>query len=366
MRIVVKLGTSTLTGGGKKLKARALLKFAEEITELTRAGHELILVSSGAVAAGREVLMQQYLAKHIPAKQMLAAIGQPRLMHRYSELFGLFDLPVAQVLLTRDDIEDRKRYLNARDMLDALLKAGVLPIINENDAVSVAEIKLGDNDQLSAWVANLVQADRLVLVTDCDGLFDKDPREHADAQLVESVHGAIPAALWQAAGGSVSGLGTGGMSTKLLAADIARAIGCDVLIVNGAREKVLSGALFGDLRCTRFFASQNAQDSRKRFLLTQPAAGEIAIDHGASLALQQGKSLLAAGLQSLSGSFERGDVVRIRAADKDIARGVIRYSSSELQKLFGAQSSAIAAILGYSAGGAIVHRNDLVMLSAAE
>ena len=365
MRIVVKLGTSSVTAGTKKLHAPSLLRFAQEIAALKVLGHEVILVSSGAVAAGREVLQQPSLAKHLPAKQMLAAVGQPRLMHRYSELFGYFDITVAQVLLTRADIEDRKRYLNARDTLNAMLKHQVLPIINENDAVSTAEIRVGDNDQLSALVANLIQAEQLILVTDCAGLYDKNPREFADATLIRDIPGPISAAQWQAAGGPNSSngamLGTGGMVTKLQAAEIARNIGCAVMIVDGREVQVLQRALDGSLACTRIQALADAFESRKRFLRTQTPRGSVRIDAGAACALSAGKSLLAVGVTEIVGEFDRGEMLLILAASGELARGLVRYSSAELRQIAGAHSAAIHLRLGFSLGHAVVHKNDLLL-----
>ncbi len=361
MRIVVKLGTSSVTAGTKKLHAPSLLRFAQEIAQLRALGHEVILVSSGAVAAGREVLQQPTLAKHLPAKQMLAAVGQPRLMHRYSELFGYFDIAVAQVLLTKADIEDRKRYLNARDTLNAMLAHQVLPIINENDAVSTAEIRVGDNDQLSALVANLIQADKLILVTDCAGLFDKNPREFADANLITDIPGPISAAQWQSAGGSSSGLGTGGMTTKLQAAEMARNIGCEVLIVDASEPNVLQRALAGTLACTRFHALADPKESKKRFLRTQSLQGALHIDAGAAVALGAGKSLLAVGVVKIVGEFDRGAMVQVIDASVELARGLVRYSSAELSQIAGTQSKDIHAQLGFSLGNAVIHRNDLLV-----
>lgn len=361
MRIVVKLGTSSVTAGTKKLHAPSLLRFAQEIAALRALGHQLILVSSGAVAAGREVLQQPTLPKHLPAKQMLAAVGQPRLMHRYSELFGYFDIPVAQVLLTRADIEDRKRYLNARDTLNAMLKHQVLPIINENDAVSTAEIRVGDNDQLSALVANLIQADQLILVTDCAGLYDKNPKEFDNATLIADIPGPISPAQWQAAGGASSGLGTGGMITKLHAAEIARNVGCAVMIVDGREPQVLQRALAGSLKCTRIHAIADSSESRKRFLRTQTARGILHIDAGAAAALMAGKSLLAVGVAEVIGDFDRGEMLQIKDINGELARGLVRYSSAELRQIAGMQSAAIHAKLGFSLGHAVIHRNDLLV-----
>jgi glutamate 5-kinase len=366
MRWVIKLGTSTLTAGSKSLHLPTLLKFARELCALKNAGHEIVLVSSGAVAAGRDALKSQAprSAKHsskLARKQMLAAVGQPRLMQLWREILGFYGITVAQVLLTRADIEDRKRYLNARDTLEALLQSDIIPIINENDAVSTSEIQVGDNDQLSALVVNLVWAERLVLLTDCAGLFDADPRANPNARLIERVTGPISAALWQAAGSSQSGLGTGGMSTKLKAADMARALGCEVVIANGAEVDVLARIEQDTLPCTRFAPTQGRTEGRKRFLQTQTAQGDLVLDAGAADALRAGKSALVVGLKVVHGEFQRGDVVTLSHDGQRLARGIVRYAYQELQTIQGARADGIIAKLGYSFGAVMVHRDELLL-----
>ena len=230
MRLVVKFGTSTLTAGSPHLSPPRIIDLVRQLAGLRGQGHEVVLVSSGAMAAGRSALNFPDLPKHIPKKQMLAAVGQPRLMALYEQLFSYYAVTVAQILLTRADLADRRRYLNSRNTLNALLTQGVVPIVNENDTVATEEIRVGDNDNLSALVANLVDADQLILLTDQAGLFTADPRRDPGAQLVAEVREPeIPAALWEAAGGSATGLGTGGMVTKLQAADLARRSGCGEL-----------------------------------------------------------------------------------------------------------------------------------------
>ena len=228
MRIVVKIGTSSLTNGTKRIAPPFIIDLARQTALLQNSGHQVLLVSSGAIAAGREKLNYPQLPKNMPAKQMLAALGQLRLMALYEQIFELYGLLVGQVLLTRADLSDRRRYLNARNTLVAMLMQKIIPIVNENDTVATEEIRLGDNDNLSSLVANLIDADLLILLTDQDGLFTADPRSNPQAELVRTVSAEqIPDALWQAAGGSKSGLGTGGMSTKLQAADLARHSGSD-------------------------------------------------------------------------------------------------------------------------------------------
>lgn len=365
-RIVVKLGTSTLTAGASRLSLPRMVDLVRQMAQLhTQAGAALIVVSSGAMAAGRECLSFPQLPKDIPAKQMLAAIGQPRLMAIYEQLFGLYGLKVAQVLLTRADLADRRRYLNARNTLNALLEQDVIPIINENDTVATEEIRVGDNDNLSALVANLVEADLLALLTDQAGLYTADPRSDPSAQLVRQVSGAhIPAAVWRAAGGSVGGLGTGGMLTKLQAADLARRAGATVVIAAGAEPDVLPRLAAGEALGTRFTPVVSALEGHKRFILAgRRAPGALAVDDGAVQALRRGGSLLPVGLVSVSGRFQRGDTVRVMdAAGNEIARGLSNYSAEDLQRIRGAQSEQIEAILGFFYGDEAIHHNNMVVL----
>jgi glutamate 5-kinase len=234
MRIVIKLGTSSLTNGTTHIAPPFLIDLARQVSQLQTNGHQVVLVSSGAMAAGREKLNFPRLPKDMPAKQMLAAIGQPRLMALYEQIFGLYGMVVAQILLTRADLSHRRRYLNARNTLVALLMQNVIPIINENDTVATEEIRVGDNDNLSALAANLIDADTLILLTDQDGLFTADPRSNPNAELVQTISDEhIPETVWQSAGGTKSGLGTGGMLTKIQAADLARRSGTSCIIANG-------------------------------------------------------------------------------------------------------------------------------------
>jgi len=365
MRIIVKLGTSTLTAGTSHIAAPVLIGIARQVQVLQKSGHQVVIVSSGAMAAGRETLGFPSLPKDIPAKQMLSALGQPRLMSLYEQLFGFYDLTVAQVLLTRADLNNRRSYLNARNTLMALLDHGVIPVVNENDTVATEEIRVGDNDNLSALVANLVDADWLVLLTDQPGLFTADPRTTPDSKLVEEVSTAeIPEWLWQAAGGRGSGLGTGGMVTKLQAADLARRSGATCLIADGGESDVLVRLVNGEKLGTRFLPVASAVESRKRYILSaRRAPGALCVDEGAARALRQGSSLLPVGLVGVSGVFERGDTVRVLdASEKEIARGIVNYSSRDLSQLTRRRSDEIETILGYNFGDEIVHRNNLVLL----
>lgn len=364
MRIVVKFGTSTLTGGGTRLSAPRLVDLVRQLSSLHETGHQLIVVSSGAMAAGREALGYPQLPKDVPAKQMLAAIGQPRLMARYEQLFGLFGVTVAQVLLTRDDLANRRRYLNARNTLTALLDQRVIPIVNENDTVATEEIRVGDNDNLSALVANLVDADTLVLLTDQPGLLTADPRRDPAARLVDEVTTPdIPPELWEAAGGSANGLGTGGMVTKLQAADLARRSGAAVVIAQGSAPDILIRLAAGEGLGTRFRALASAVESRKRYILAGGAAGTLVVDAGAIRALRRGGSLLPVGVSAVEGLFDRGDTVRvIDPAGHEIARGIANYSAGDLFTIRQRHSEEIESLLGYNYGDEVIHRNDLVLL----
>ena len=365
MRIVLKLGTSTLTAGTNQISPPSLIDIVRQVQVLQKAGHHVIVVSSGAAAAGRAKLGFPQLPKDIPAKQMLSAIGQPRLMALYEQLFDFYDLTVAQVLLTHADLASRRSYLNARNTLLALLDHNVIPIVNENDTVATEEIRVGDNDNLSALVANLVDADWLILLTDQHGLYTSDPRNDPDAKLVDEVASVeIPEKLWKAAGGKGTTLGTGGMVTKLQAADLARRCGSTCLIANGGEPNVLIRLVNGEKLGTRFLPVASAVESRKRYILSgRRAPGFLVVDDGAARALHQGGSLLPVGLVTVSGAFERGDTVRVLdPSEKEIARGIVNYPSRDLSLLTRRRSEEIEAILGYNFGDEIIHRNNLVVL----
>jgi glutamate 5-kinase len=364
-RIVVKLGTSSLTDGTLRLAPPRLVELARQIAQLRSEGRDLIVVSSGAMAAGRERLGFPQLPKEVPAKQMLAAIGQPRLMALYEQIFGLYGLPIAQILLTRADLADRRRYLNSRNTLTALLDHGVIPIINENDSVATEEIRVGDNDNLSALVANLSDADLLVMLTDQPGLLTADPRLDPGAQLVSDVtEPDIPESLWQAAGGSTNRLGTGGMVTKLQAADLARRSGTTVVIAYGNEPDVLLRLATGEKIGTRFHPVVTSIESRKRFILAGGrTAGCVHVDEGAAHALHRGSSLLPVGVAQVEDEFERGDTIRVvDPSGREIARGISSYDSADLLRIRGHQSDEIESILGYHYSDEVIHRNDLVLL----
>jgi glutamate 5-kinase len=363
LRIVVKLGTSTLTGGTRQINRQRMVEIVQQIARLHQQGHEMVVVTSGAMAAGRERLGFPDLGRSVPAKQMLSAVGQGRLMHLYSQLFDLFEIVVGQVLLTRDDLADRSRYLNARDTLLTLLEQRIIPVINENDTTATHEIRVGDNDNLSALVANLLEADRLIILTDQRGLYTADPRQHPDAQLIAEVP-QIDEAVWALAGGAGSSVGTGGMVTKIEAAQLATRSGVLTVIAGGTEPDVLARLVVGEAVGTRFLPVVSQVESRKRWLLAEKPHGLLRVDAGAAQKLLRGgASLLPVGMTAVEGVFERGELLGVLTPDgKKIAHGLTSYSSDDLGKLCGAQSARIVEILGYTYGDAVIHRNNLVLL----
>lgn len=366
--IVIKLGTSVLTRGTRALNRAHMVEIVRQCAQAAEAGHRLVIVSSGAVAAGREHLGDPDLPKTISSKQLLAAVGQSRLIQFWEQLFSIYGLHVGQMLLTRADLEDKERFLNARDVLGALLEHRIIPVINENDAVATSEIRVGDNDNLSALAAVLAGADLLMLLTDQPGLYDCDPRSNPAARLIPCVE-HIDDNLRALAGGSVSGLGTGGMSTKIQAAEVATRAGVEVVIASGQDagligEIVRACAEGGERPGTWFKASLNPLEKRKRWLFGAPPAGELTVDSGAARALvERGGSLLPKGVTGVSGLFPRGAVVRIVGPDgRDLAHGVAQYNSEALERLAGRHSGEIAALIGYEYGPVAVHRDDLILL----
>lgn len=363
-RIVVKFGTSVLTGGTQRLDRPHMVELARQCAMLHRQGRDVIICTSGAIMAGRERLGYPALQDTVTNKQMFAAVGQGWLMQEWGHFFEIYGLQVGQMLLTRADVEDRRRFLNARDMLQALLEQGIVPVINENDAVATAEIKVGDNDNLSALVVLLAEADLLLLLTDQPGLFTADPRHHPDAQLIPEVR-AIDDTLRNLAGSSVSGLGVGGMVTKLQAADIARRAGADVVIASGRLQNVIERVAAKVPVGTRFPALETPLENRKRWIFAGPTpSGAIMIDSGAVRALvEEKRSLLPAGITAVEGEFERGDTVSILRPDKrELARGIARYNSGEMRRIMGCHSDEIDGRLGYAYGPVAVHRNDLILV----
>jgi len=364
-RIVVKLGTSVITAEKEELSKSRLLSIVQQVSSLADTGCEVVVVSSGAVAAGRVALGNPELSKMIPSRQMLSAIGQPRLMHLYADLFEIFGYQVAQVLLTNSDLRNRTSYLNARDTLHSLIDQGVIPIVNENDTVATQEIRLGDNDNLSGLVANLIDADLLAILTDQPGLFTTDPRSDANAKLISSVE-RIDDAVFSSAGGAGSMLGTGGMHTKLQAAQLATRSGTNVVIAQGSRPNVLLELIQpdGEKIGTWFPSTVTHIESRKRWLLSERIQGSVLVDKGAARILRTGEaSLLPVGVTDVEGEFERGVAVRVVDPKQvEVARGLVKYNSKDLRRLCGVQSNQIIEKLGYTYGDEVIHRDHLVIL----
>ena len=366
-RIVVKFGTSLLTGGGSHLSPEVMSDLVRQVAVLHKEGHEVLVVSSGAIGAGRSKLGLTRKVRGIPYRQVLASVGQGRLMNIYEQLFAEHDITIAQALLTRSDLSDRAGYLNARNTLLALMDLKVISIVNENDVVAVDEIQeanFGDNDNLSAMVSNLVDADLLLIMTDTGGLYTTDPHIDPDARLIPQVD-RIDTAIEEIASGTTGSTGTGGMITKIEAARLATSSGVTVVIADGREPDIVPRVAAGESIGTRFLPTSNNLESRQRWMLSGLATrGKLVVDPGAALALKKRhKSLLAAGIQRTEGDFHRGDIVNIHdAQDTQIGCGIANYGSADINALKGAHSKKIASILGYDYGSEIVHRNNLVIL----
>ena len=361
-RVVVKVGSALLVDGASGRLNRAWLEtLVDDLLRMRKRGQEIVLVSSGAIALGRRRLALPKGPLRLEESQAAAAVGQIRLAHAYKELLEERDVTVAQVLLTLDDSEQRRRYLNARATLATLLRLGAIPVINENDTVATAEIRYGDNDRLAARVAQMVSADCLVLLSDIDGLYTADPNRNTQAAFIAKVP-AITAEIEAMGGASASAVGRGGMATKIAAAKIAVSAGCHMLIASGHERHPLR-RLEAGARCSWFVAGGTPVAARKQWIAgsLQPA-GALLIDDGALAALRAGKSLLPAGLKSIQGSFGRGDTVSVRASDgREAARGICGYSDRETLQLAGCKSRDIERILGYRGRDELIHRDDLVL-----
>jgi glutamate 5-kinase len=367
-RIVAKFGTNVLTGGSDVLDWRVMAALVRQAATLMDEGREVVIVTSGAIVAGRQRLGQAAPGRRdAPYRQALASVGQPQLMRAYDELFAAHGYVAAQTLLTKRDLQDRAGYLNARNALLGLLEMRVAPVINENDAVAIDELedaRIGDNDNLSALVANLIDADVLVLLTDTGGLHTADPRRNRSAELIPRVE-RITKEIEALAGGSESGRGIGGMITKLQAAKLATGGGSDVYIAGGHERDALRRIAEGEHVGTLFPARASRMESRKRWMLSGLSTrGSIVIDAGAARALtEQRKSLLPAGVREVQGTFRRGDAVNIcLPTGAVIACGITNYDDRELTAIRGVRSDRIAAVLGHAYGAEAVHRNNLVIL----
>ena len=367
-RIIVKAGTNILTGGQDELDDSFIDNLVSQISDLASSGREMLLVTSGAVAAGRGVMRNLSKSSVLPDRQVLAAVGQGRLMHLYEQAFASHGIPTAQALLSRRDVNDRLGYLNLRNTLLSLLNNGVVPVINENDVVAVEELEgevFGDNDTLSALVANLIDADLLVILGSVEGMYTKDPNIFTDAELIPVVE-KIDDKLNEYAGPSSDSRGRGGMVTKIEAARLATASGVDVVIADGTMDSVVFRLSNGERIGTLFKTSVSKLESRKRWMLSGVSnKGNIRIDKGAVSALRSSKtSLLPAGVVSCFGRFERGDIVYIKdEGGNNIAAGISNYGSSDLLKIQTLKSDLIEQILGHYYGDEVIHRDNMVMLN---
>jgi glutamate 5-kinase len=363
-RLVVKVGSSLIASAGAGLDSDRIQQLAADLAGCRNRGLEVTLVSSGAIAAGMSRLGLQERPRSIPEKQAAAAVGQSALMWHYEQAFSKHGIRVAQVLLTQEDIAQRSRYLNARNTLAALLGFRVLPIINENDTVAVEEIKFGDNDNLAALVAQLIDADLLVILTDVDGLYTGDPRRDPQAQRLDVVDNITPE-LEQLVWGGEGPLSIGGMVTKLQAAQKAVTSGIPIVIAAGEKPGALQRILDGESVGTYFLPRGDRLAARKRWIaFAAPPQGRLRVDEGACQAVTlHGKSLLPSGVLSVEGVFESGEVVGLLDPDgKEFARGLTNYDSKDLQKICGERTTAIAAVLGYKSFDEVIHRDNLVVL----
>ena len=362
-RWVVKIGSALLTNDGKGLDAEAIAGWVKQMAELRLRGIELVLVSSGAVAAGMRRLGWAARPTEIHQLQAAAAVGQMGLVQTYEVEFQRYGLLTAQVLLDHDDLSSRERYLNARSTLKTLVGFNVVPVINENDTVVTDEIRFGDNDTLGALVANLIDADLLVILTDQKGMYDSDPRSNPDAQLLSEI-AASDARLEQMAGGTGGALGRGGMITKVRAARVAARSGADTVIVGGRIENALLRIADGENLGTFLWAEQQPQAARKRWISGQlQTRGTLVIDDGAVRVLrEQGKSLLPVGVKAVRGDFTRGDmVICVDLQGKEIARGLVNYHADEAQKIIGKPSTQLMQLLGYEGDKELIHRDNMVL-----
>ncbi len=363
-RIVIKIGSSLVSSRDAGLQPERIDRLADEIAALRSGGREVLIVSSGAIISGIKKLALRDYPKSLPVKQAAAAVGQSRLMWAYEKSFERLGLMVAQILLTHQDLADRRRFLNARHTLTALIDFGVVPIINENDTVAVDEIRVGDNDTLAAEVAHLVDAELLVILSDIDGLFTEDPRKHASATLIPLITD-VTEDIERRAGCTTTFEGTGGMATKVRAAKQVGQFGVATLILNGQKPELLPKILAGGEGGSLFLAKERRRTSRKHWIgYTLRSRGSITLDPGAVEALaKRGKSLLASGILNVTGSFEVGDPVSCLDQDgKEFAKGLVNFSSDTLVKIKGLKTAEIQQQLGRQEYEEVMHRDNLVIL----
>lgn len=360
-RMVIKVGTSTLTYPSGQLNLQRIENLVREIADLHNRGMEVVLVTSGAIGTGASRMGLKTVPKTLPEKQALAAIGQGALMHLYEKLFGEYNKIVAQVLLTREDLDERMRYLNATNTLITIMNMGAIPVINENDTVTVEEIRFGDNDTLSAMVAGIVDADLLIILSDVDGLFDRDPRLHEDAHLISAVYEITPEMESNSTSRGIA-FSSGGMFTKLRAARMSMTSGVAMVIANSDENNIIRRIVDGEKVGTLFVPREDKLQARKKWIAYGTVLhGHLIVDSGCEVALlEKGKSLLPSGIKDIQGDFERGTVVAVKnQAGVEIARGIVNYDSGEIAQIKGKQSSEIEELLGNKDYDEVIHRNNL-------
>lgn len=371
-RIVIKVGTSSITHQTGLLNLERIENLSRQIADLHNRGIEVILVTSGAIGAGMGKLNLKERPRTVPEKQAAAAVGQGVLIHMYQKTMSEYGKTIAQILVTKDDIADRARFLNARNTIFSLLAHGVIPIVNENDAVATDELKygnkIGDNDTLSALMVSLVDAELLVILSDIEGLYDSNPATHPEAQLIAEVH-EITQEIIDMAGGSGSALGTGGMATKINAAQIATSTGADMMIANSSLDQVLYRLMEGEMIGTLFLRKDKAVQARQHWIgYSSRVTGEIHVDAGAAKAIcQQRKSLLPSGITRVVGTFREGEIVAVKDEQcRHIANGVSNYDSHEIEMIRGLKSEAIVSVLGYKDYDEVIHANNMLILGGKE
>lgn len=363
-RWVIKIGSALLTNDGKGLDKSAIAGWVEQIVALRNQGKEVVLVSSGSVAEGMTRLGWRNRPQALHELQAAAAVGQMGLVQTWESAFQQFGLHTAQILLVHDDLSERQRYLNARGTMHTLLQLGVVPVVNENDTVATDEIRFGDNDTLAAIVANFVDADVLVILTDQLGMYDSDPRSNPAAQLLHEARAGDPQ-LRAMAGGSGGALGRGGMSTKVRAAELAARSGTTTVVVGGRIDTVITRVAAGETLGTLFYTDQPPLAARKQWLVGHmQTRGRLVLDDGAvRVVCSQGRSLLPVGVRAVEGEFLRGEMVScVNASGEEVARGLVNYSSDEARRVLGVGSAQLAAVLGYQGDEELIHRDNLVLV----
>lgn len=365
-RIVIKIGTSSLSNDDGSFNRRLTEDIAAQVAKLRAAGKTVIIVSSGAIGIGVEMLQLKSRPREIPLRQAAAAVGQTALMREWRTAFDMFDIKVAQLLLTYENFSNRLTYLNLRNSINELLEFGVVPIINENDSVCVHEIEatFGDNDKLSAMVASKVEAELLILLSDIDGLYDKNPKKNGDAKLISTIETITPE-IEKYAGDPTSMKGVGGMRTKIEAARIAGLTGCHMVIANSNVENAVLRIVDGENIGTLFLASNGKYKNRTRWIILSKSAGKLIVDPGAREAVHKKRGLLPSGILDVSGIFDRGDIVEIECEGKVFAKGITDYTSRELDRIKGKHSDAIEKILGYKNYDEVVRKTNLGLLQGA-